>query len=188
MLRKWIVSVMSVAVVGFGGMTAVHADHEEGTINCEYFEDGEHVWTFWNEHGYSSEYDPEGLDRDNDGWPCEGKTAGMEQQFKDYDAEVLGEQDPDPEPTNNDPDNNGNNETEESGNNNNDNNHNDNNSDNNTADVNNENNANEEAAADADEGNEMPATSTTNPTFVLFGVILAGMGAVMMMRRRSVEA
>lgn len=198
MLKKWIVSVMSVAVVGFGGMSAVHADHS-GTKNCGDFNTGEEVWEFWEEHGYYSDNDPSGLDGDSDGVPCETLTMpDYEDQFLAHESDMQNgesteavEEEPEvEEETENNNGNNNNNENNHNNENANNNNHN--NSDNNNAeDVNNEDDANEEAAAENnhnDEGNEMAATSTANPMLVLFGVIFAGLGAMMMIRRKTAEA
>ncbi|WP_147804411.1 hypothetical protein [Alkalicoccus halolimnae] len=195
MLKKWIVSMTSVAIIGFGGMTSVHADHEEGTINCGDLETGDDVWEFWEEHGYSSENDPEGLDGDSDGLPCEGKTGDMADQFYTYDDEQTGN---DVENNNNE-NNNGNNTEEEAANENNNNNNANNNYNNNNENNNNHNNvnnhnndnnnANEAAASDNNhEGNEMADTSTTYPMMALFGVIAVGAGAFMLFGRKTSQA
>jgi hypothetical protein len=196
MLKKWIVSMTSVAIIGFGGMTAVHADHEEGTINCDEFNSGQEVWEFWEEHGYSSENDPERLDGDSDGVPCESLTENMAGQFTDYDAEQTGNG---VENNNNNENNNGNNieevtnENNNNNHNNNDNNNynnnNDNNHNNDNNNANNNNNENEAAASDNNhEGNEMADTSTTYPMMALFGVIAVGAGAFMLFGRKTSQA
>ncbi|TVP88999.1 MAG: hypothetical protein EA344_00080 [Alkalicoccus sp.] len=186
MLKKWMIGISSAVIVTFGGMTAVHADHS-GTKNCGDFDTGEEVWEFWTEHGYSSEYDPDGLDGDSDGVPCESLTVndGLESDFLAYDADQ----------TSNGENNNNNNE-----NNNNENNLNEeNNNENNYNEANNEdynendNNANHEdeennnAAANNnnDEGDEMAATSTAYPLMALIGIIAAGAGGFMLFGRKK---
>ncbi len=180
-MKKWFVTFTSAALIGFGGMSAAHADHEEGTVNCGDFETGQEVWEFWESHDYSSENDPEGLDGDSDGVPCESLTldAGLEQTFLDHDAAMTGEngengngEGEETEETNN----NGNNEEAEE-NHNNDNN----NNDHNDAD----NNANHNDNNHDDEGNEMPATATSYPTIALMALLAAGAGGMMLMRRRT---
>ncbi len=179
-MKKWFVTFTSAALIGFGGMSAAHADHEEGTVNCGDFETGQEVWEFWESHDYSSENDPEGLDGDSDGVPCESLTldAGLEQTFLDHDAAMTGENGENgngegegTEGTNN----NGNNEEAE------ENHNNDNNNDHNDAD----NNANHNDNNHDDEGNEMPATATSYPTLALMALLAAGAGGMMLMRRRT---
>lgn len=173
-MKKWFVTFTSAALIGFGGMSAAHADHEEGTVNCDAFSTGEEVWEFWESHDYSSENDPEGLDGDSDGVPCESLTVadGLEQRFLDYDEDATTEAVE--ENGNGENENNGNNEeaAEENENNNND--HND-------AD----NNANNNDNNHDDEGNEMPATATSYPTLALMALLAAGAGGMMLMRRRT---
>lgn len=165
MLKKWIMGLSSIAVISLGSAGAAQAAHEEGTINCDEFSTGEEVWVFWDEHGYSAENDPEGLDRDSDGLPCESLTAGMEDRFigtNDNDSETVTEEDSAA--------------TEE--------------------DADTEEPAAEEADASAvpaeeestEEGGALPDTATTNPMMVLFGVIAAGAGAALFIRRKTVQS
>ncbi|CAM3872298.1 hypothetical protein [Alkalicoccus chagannorensis] len=148
-------------------MTAVQAD----TYNCDDFDTGQEVWEFWEENGYSSENDPNGLDGDSDGVPCEGLTldAGLEGQFLAHDDEMTGGAEAEANAGND-------------ANNNNNDNHNNNNNNNNDADHNDNN-----GYADNnhnDDGNAMADTATSYPTAALFGLLAAAAGGVMLMRRR----
>ncbi|MCP3029408.1 LPXTG cell wall anchor domain-containing protein [Halobacillus sp. A5] len=60
----------------FLGSGPVFADHN-GDMNCDDFETGEEVMEFWNDHDYSENNDPDDLDRDSDGQPCENLTDGV---------------------------------------------------------------------------------------------------------------
>jgi hypothetical protein len=181
MLKKWMIGISSAVIVTFGGMTAVHAEHSD-TKNCGDFDTGEEVWEFWTEHGYSSEYDPDGLDGDSDGVPCESLTvnAGLESDFLAYDEDQTGSGDNNN--NNNENNNNENNSNEE--NNYNEANNEDHNENNNNANHEDEEN-NNAAAGNNDEGDEMAATSTAYPLMALIGIIAAGAGGFMLFGRKK---
>jgi len=44
--------------------------------DCDDFASQEEAQKYWDEKGYSADYDPERLDRDNDGIPCEELSKG----------------------------------------------------------------------------------------------------------------
>ncbi|PTL38611.1 excalibur calcium-binding domain-containing protein [Alkalicoccus saliphilus] len=181
MLKKWMIGISSAVIVTFGGMTAVHAEHSD-TKNCGDFDTGEEVWEFWTEHGYSSENDPDRLDGDSDGVPCEDLTlsAGLESDFLAYDEDQTGSEDNNN--NNNENNNNENNSNEE--NNYNEANNEDHNENNNNANHEDEEN-NNAAAGNNDEGDEMAATSTSYPLMALIGIIAAGAGGFMLFGRKK---
>jgi LPXTG-motif cell wall-anchored protein len=172
-MKKWFVGISSVALVSFGGMASVHADHEEGTVNCSAFETGEEVWDFWTEHGYHADNDPEGLDGDSDGIPCESLTLpDYEAEFVDWQENERWEENGDPvegepetepseEPS----------ETEETPE--------------DPAESSEEEIVEEE---EAEEGEALPATANTYPTLMLIGALAAGAGAVMFSRKKTAKA
>ncbi|MFB5661472.1 cell surface protein [Alteribacillus sp. HJP-4] len=67
-----------VFLFSFSGTQSVSAEHGDEDRDCGDFESGEEVMDFWEEHDYSADNDPSGLDRDGDDMPCEDLTAGME--------------------------------------------------------------------------------------------------------------
>jgi LPXTG-motif cell wall-anchored protein len=172
-MKKWFVGISSVALVSFGGMASVHADHEEGTVNCSAFETGGEVWDFWTEHGYHADNDPEGLDGDSDGIPCESLTLpDYEAEFVDWQENERWEENGDPvegepetepseEPS----------ETEETTE--------------EPAESSEEEIVEEE---EAEEGEALPATANTYPTLMLIGALAAGAGAVMFSRKKTAKA
>jgi LPXTG-motif cell wall-anchored protein len=172
-MKKWFVGISSVALVSFGGMASVHADHEEGTVNCSAFETGEEVWDFWTEHGYHADNDPEGLDGDSDGIPCESLTLpDYEAEFVDWQENERWEENGDPvegepetepseEPS----------ETEET-----------------TEDPAESSEEEIVEEEEAEEGEALPATANTYPTLMLIGALAAGAGAVMFSRKKTAKA
>ncbi|PTL39044.1 excalibur calcium-binding domain-containing protein [Alkalicoccus saliphilus] len=172
-MKKWFVGISSVALVSFGGMASVHADHEEGTVNCSAFETGGEVWDFWTEHGYHADNDPEGLDGDSDGIPCESLTLpDYEAEFVDWQENERWEENGDPvegepetepseEPS----------ETEET-----------------TEDPAESSEEEIVEEEEAEEGEALPATANTYPTLMLIGALAAGAGAVMFSRKKTAKA
>lgn len=164
MFKKWVIGITSLAFVSLGGMSAVIADHEAGTINCGNFDTGEEVYEFWTSHGYNAGNDPEGLDRDSDGLPCEGLTSSMESQFLAYES---GEESATDEETTEEE------VTEED-----------------TTDEESTEEAGEETAGSeesSDEGDALPATASSYPMMILFGLLTAGAGAFMLIRRKVAQ-
>lgn len=170
MFRKWVIGLASVALISLGGMSAVQADHVPGTINCGNFATGEEVWEFWDSHNYSAENDPEGLDRDKDGLPCESLTQGMEDQFLESESSVETgtEEDTTEEEVTEE------NATEESE----------------EETPTEEENSEEPAGAEenSDNGDALPTTATSYPMMILFGAITAGAGALLLFRRKTIQA
>lgn len=157
------------AVISLGSAGAAQASHGEQTINCSDFSSGEEVWEFWDEHGYDASNDPEGLDRDSDGLPCESLTEGMEDRFSETDdtnSDPVVEEDSSTDSDSS--------TTEETTN---------------TVEP-----AEETAASTSsseedstEEGGALPETATANPMMALFGVLAAGAGAVLLIRRKTVQ-
>ncbi|PYZ97021.1 cell surface protein [Alteribacter lacisalsi] len=152
-------------------MSTVTADHEEGTVNCGDFSTGEEVYEFWTSHGYNSENDPERLDGDSDGVPCESLTSHMADDFLAYEAGEDGAEEEDAteeDATEEDA-------TEEDA----------------TEAEATEEEAEETAAGSeesSDEGDELPATATSFPMMMLIGLLTAGAAAFMLLRRKVVQA
>ncbi|SES28101.1 excalibur calcium-binding domain-containing protein [Salipaludibacillus aurantiacus] len=191
MIKKWLIGITSVAFVSLGGMAAVTADHEEGTINCSNFETGEEVYEFWTSHGYHSENDPERLDGDSDGVPCESLTSSMESEFLAYEAdqqstseeetteeEATEEEATEEEATEEDATDEEAIEeaaTEEAA----------------TEEEADEDSANESAAdseESSDEGDALPATATSYPMMILLSLLTAGASAFILIRRKVAQA
>lgn len=181
-MKKWFVGISSVALVSFGGMASVHADHEEGTVNCSAFETGGEVWDFWTEHGYHADNDPEGLDGDSDGIPCESLTLpDYEDEFVDWQENERWEEngepvevEPETEPSEETPEEEPS-ETEESAE--------------EPAESSEEEVVEEEAAEEeAEEGEALPTTANTYPTLMLIGALAAGAGALLFSRKKTVKA
>lgn len=165
MIKKWIIGITSVAFVSLGGMAAVSADHEEGTINCSNFDTGEEVYEFWTSHGYHSENDPERLDGDSDGVPCESLTSSMESEFLAYEAEQASSEEEATEEE----------ATEEEA----------------TEEEADDESADESAAGSeesSDEGDALPATATSYPTMILLSLLTAGASAFILIRRKVAQA
>ncbi|TMW71303.1 LPXTG cell wall anchor domain-containing protein [Alteribacter natronophilus] len=161
-------------------MSTVMADHEEGTVNCGDFSTGEEVYEFWTSHGYNSENDPERLDGDSDGVPCESLTSSMESDFLAYEAgedtteEEAAEEEATEEETTEEE------ATEEEA----------------TEEEAAEEDATEEDAGEAangsdessDDGDALPVTANSYPMMLLIGLLAAGAGAFMLIRRKVVQA
>ncbi|PYZ94823.1 hypothetical protein CR194_04660 [Salipaludibacillus keqinensis] len=196
MLRKWVIGITSLAFVSLGGMSTVMADHEEGTVNCGDFDTGEEVYEFWTSHGYNSENDPERLDGDSDGVPCESLTSSMESEFLAYESgEDSATEDESNYDDSNEEDVTDENATEEDAS-----------EEEATEDDAVEEDATEEEATDeetleedadeagagseesSDEGDALPATATSYPMMILLGLLTAGAGAFMLIRRKVVQA
>lgn len=82
-MKRWFTAVLAFAflVVGYSaGTQAAVVDH-----NCPDFSSHQAVMDYWYSHGYSATNDPERLDGDNDGLPCE-VTKG------EYDAFIKSKQ------------------------------------------------------------------------------------------------
>lgn len=92
MLKKWVIGFLAMAIVSLGGMSTTLANHS-GDANCGEFSSGEEVYEFWTSHGYSANNDPDDLDRENDGRPCESLTENMVDQFAAYESDVAGTND-----------------------------------------------------------------------------------------------
>lgn len=168
MLKKWIMGLSSVAVISLGSAGVAQASHGGETINCSDFSSGEEVWEFWDEHGYDKNNDPEGLDRDSDGLPCESLTEEIKDRFVDTEdnSEPVVEEDSSTDSDSS--------TTEE------------------TTDT--EEPAEETAASTSsseedstEEGGALPETATANPMMALFGVLAAGAGAALLIRRKTIQ-
>lgn len=156
MFKKWVVGMLAAAIVGLGGMSAVQANHGDDA-NCDRFSTGEEVYEFWTSHEYSANNDPDDLDREDDGRPCESLTENMVDQFATYESGVAG--------TNDDA------TTDE---------------DAATEDDSTDEAAGAEEGS-KDEGDALPVTATSYPTMMLMGLLSAGAGALVLFRRKATQ-
>lgn len=69
-MNKFSAGLFAVGLI-FGGSGFVSADSHDGDKDCPDFDSTAEAEEYWNEQGYSAENDPELLDRDGDGLPCE---------------------------------------------------------------------------------------------------------------------
>ncbi|MGP4070220.1 LPXTG cell wall anchor domain-containing protein [Halobacillus sp. B29] len=75
MLKKmFAVGLLSLGMVA-GGASAVSADEDK---DCGDFSSGDEVMQYWNDNNFSAENDPDRLDNDSDGQPCENLTEDWE--------------------------------------------------------------------------------------------------------------
>jgi|GEM_PF-2557804 len=75
MLKKmFAVGLLSLGMVA-GGASAVSADEDK---DCGDFSTGDEVMQYWNDNNFSAENDPDRLDNDSDGQPCENLTEDWE--------------------------------------------------------------------------------------------------------------
>ncbi|WP_079474264.1 LPXTG cell wall anchor domain-containing protein [Marinococcus halophilus] len=177
MSKKWLVSLFSAGVISLGISAPASADDE----NCSDFSDGQEVLAFWEDNNYGPGDDPHNLDADNDNLPCEGLTEGMESEF-DAAAEGSEENETTEDGSSADTTEDTTSTTEEETS----------SSDEGTT----EETTNEEEAASteasdenmteesAEEGGEMPETATNQPAWALAGTAVAGLGALLLVRRR----
>ena len=180
MSKKWLVSLFSAGVISLGITAPVSADDE----NCSDFSDGQEVLAFWEDNDYGPDNDPHNLDADNDNLPCENLTEGMESEF---DAAVSNNDETTDDSSSADTSEDTTSTTEEdvTG-------EESSSSDEGTT----EDTATEEEAASteasdenmteesAEEGGEMPETATNQPAWALAGTAVAGLGALLLVRRR----
>ncbi len=141
----------------FLGSGVAFAEHS-GDMNCGDFETGEEVMDFWNEHDYSAEHDPDDLDRDSDGQPCENLTDGI---YDGNDGDGTSEEDESSEDTNTE-------ETEE-------------------GDSEESASSEGDGSDSEEEGGELPDTATNNPFMMLLGALFMGTGGLLFMRKKSLN-
>lgn len=180
MSKKWLVSLFSAGVISLGITAPVSADDE----NCSDFSDGQEVLAFWEDNDYGPDNDPHNLDADNDNLPCENLTEGMESEF---DAAVSNNDETTDDSSSADTSEDTTSTTEEdvTG-------EESSSSDEGTTEdtVTEEEAASTEASDEnmteesAEEGGEMPETATNQPAWALAGTAVAGLGALLLVRRR----
>jgi len=76
--------VLVLLVVGFGGSVSAADDKNCGDFNG----DADAIAKFWVDNNYSASNDPHGLDRDNDGLPCEADQAAIDKYKAQRDTEA----------------------------------------------------------------------------------------------------
>ncbi|MBN8233771.1 excalibur calcium-binding domain-containing protein [Halobacillus kuroshimensis] len=69
-MKKLLAGLFAIGLI-FSSFGAVSADNHDGDKDCPDFASEEEAKEYWDEKGYSAENDPERLDRDGDGIPCE---------------------------------------------------------------------------------------------------------------------
>ena len=75
MILRKVLSVLFMVSLVFAVPSFAFANHG-GDLDCDDFASQEEAQKHWDEHGYSADNDPERLDRDNDGVPCEEGGSG----------------------------------------------------------------------------------------------------------------
>lgn len=170
MSKKWLVSLFSAGIISLGITAPASADVDK---DCEDFETHEEAQQYFDEQGYTAENDPERLDGyDEDGLACESLPEGNDT------SATSGNDDTSEETTSTTEED----VTEEESS----------SSDEGTTE---ENTSEEEAASteasdenmseeSAEEGGEMPETATNQPAWALAGTAVAGLGALLLVRRR----
>ncbi|PFL71973.1 excalibur calcium-binding domain-containing protein [Bacillus anthracis] len=78
-MKKLFASATAVTLLTVGYSSAAFAEKNPNDKNCGHFKDKQEVMEFWHSNGYSATNDPHGLDRDNDGLPCEVKQGDYDQ-------------------------------------------------------------------------------------------------------------
>lgn len=68
-MKKFVAGIFSLGLI-FSSMGIVSAD-EHDDKDCSDFDSTEAAEQYWAENGYDETNDPDGLDRDKDGVPCE---------------------------------------------------------------------------------------------------------------------
>ncbi|GEN52838.1 excalibur calcium-binding domain-containing protein [Halobacillus faecis] len=69
-MRKFL-AFLFVFTLTFGSAGVVSADNHDGDKDCSDFDSTAEAEQYWKENGYDENNDPDGLDRDKDGVPCE---------------------------------------------------------------------------------------------------------------------
>lgn len=169
MSKKWLVSLFSAGVISLGMSAPASADTDK---DCADFETHEEAQQYFEDQGYTAENDPERLDGyDEDGLACEslpegnGTSTSSDDDTSEDTASTTEED-----------------VTEEASS-----------SDEGTTE---ETNTEEEAASteasdenmaeeSAEEGGEMPETATNQPAWALAGAAAAGLGVLLLVRRRA---
>ncbi|MCP3031746.1 LPXTG cell wall anchor domain-containing protein [Halobacillus sp. A1] len=151
--------------LGSGVAFAEHSDNK----NCDDFETGEEVMDFWESHDYNEDNDPDGLDRDKDGQPCEELTDGVYDGSDSEDSEESSE-DTATEESDEDSEEDTSSEEESSE------------------------DADEAAGSDGDdsdsaeeEGGELPDTATNSPFMMMMGALFVGAGGLLLIRKKSLN-
>ncbi|MFP7492726.1 excalibur calcium-binding domain-containing protein [Terribacillus saccharophilus] len=157
--------VLVLLVVGFGGSVSAADDK-----NCPDFNgDADAIAKFWVDNNYSASNDPHGLDRDNDGLPCEADQAAIDkykdQTQTDTEANTAEEED--------------NNDTAASAN--------DDSDGSTTTDESSASTESEEAAS-AQQGEELPKTATNTGVLMLISGGLAAAGLVTLVINKKQRA
>ncbi|MCC2347122.1 excalibur calcium-binding domain-containing protein [Bacillus anthracis] len=78
-MKKLLASATAVTLLTVGYSSAAFAEKNPNDKDCGHFKDKQEVMEFWHSNGYSATNDPHGLDRDNDGLPCEVKKGDYDQ-------------------------------------------------------------------------------------------------------------
>ncbi|MDX6153568.1 excalibur calcium-binding domain-containing protein [Marinococcus sp. PL1-022] len=160
MSKKWLVSLFSAGVISLGISAPVSADTDK---DCEDFETHEEAQQYFEDQGYTAENDPERLDGyDEDGLACESLPEG------DDTSATTSNDDTTEETTSTTEE-----ETSSS-------------NEGTTEETTTEEEASDENMTEesAEEGGEMPETATNQPAWALAGTAVAGLGALLLVRRR----
>ncbi|ARI78503.1 excalibur calcium-binding domain-containing protein [Halobacillus mangrovi] len=72
-MKKFVAGIFSLGLI-FSSMGIVSAD-ESNDKDCDDFDSTEAAEQYWEENGYDENNDPDRLDRDKDGVPCESLSS-----------------------------------------------------------------------------------------------------------------
>lgn len=84
-MKKWLAGLFAIGLV-FSTSGVVGATSHPGDKNCSDFETTAEAEAYWEENGYDKNDDPDGLDRDKDGIPCESLGGGSSDSSSDDSA------------------------------------------------------------------------------------------------------
>ncbi|MYL50097.1 LPXTG cell wall anchor domain-containing protein [Halobacillus litoralis] len=89
-MRKFL-SILFAFTLAFGSAGIVSADSHDGDKDCSDFDSTAEAEQYWEENGYDENNDPDGLDRDKDGTPCES-LSGSSSDDGSGDSEAADEE------------------------------------------------------------------------------------------------
>ncbi|KHE66761.1 excalibur calcium-binding domain-containing protein [Halobacillus sp. BBL2006] len=80
-MKKFVAALFSLGLI-FSSAGMVSAD-ESNDKDCSDFDSTEAAEQYWADNGYDENNDPDGLDRDKDGTPCESLSGGSDDATSD---------------------------------------------------------------------------------------------------------
>ncbi|WP_226577086.1 excalibur calcium-binding domain-containing protein [Halobacillus litoralis] len=153
-MKKLFAGLFALSLI-FSSFGVVSADNHDGDKDCPDFGSEEEAKAYWDEKGYSAENDPERLDGDGDGIPCEDSDYGSSSDS----SEDMSSDDGDMEEESSEEDT--------------------------MVDDEGESSEEDTMANDEEEGGELPETSAPFATYALFGMSLSLLGGIALAVRRE---